>query len=395
MTKTFGRIISLILVLMMISSASIYALSVDTSELDFVGQDINGALLGDLESGTIIYGSNLDEAVALASITKLMTYTLLMDYVTENNVKMDEEIEISSTAANTWGSHFGMVPGEKIKLETLMDALLIVSGNDVAVALAEYVAGSESKFVDMMNEKAEEIGLTTATFINPSGLPENRDPDQNYMSVRDLFTFVRYLLSTYPQVLEITKNSELDLPERNFYKKATNPLFGEVHGVDGLKTGYTDKAGICLVSTLNVKSKFDTSKDYRIVSIVMGCTSQEERIEKSKALLDFGRNNFVAQHIANKDNTIGIAEVPNGAKTEIDVYAAENYDAFLPVVSKLKDEIIFNEEIEAPLKKGDKVGVVNYYCNDELIKTCDLVVQDDLEKAGFFTMILRFFQNLF
>lgn len=388
--KRLNRTISMIIVLMMIMSTFVYA------DLEDVSSNISGAILGDLQTGEILYEYNIDKPLALASISKLMTYSILKDYIAEGKINLDDEITISQNAANTVGSRLGMVEGEKIKVSTMIDALLIISGNDVAVAIAEHIAGSTDEFVKMMNEKAKKLGLTTAVFINPNGLPEDgKQPDQNYMSVKDLYSFVRYLLTTYPETLEITKKDELIIPERNFSKKSTNPLFGIVDGVDGLKTGYTDEAGICLVSTLPVSGNGQDKLDYRIIAIVMGALTHPERIEKSQALLEYGRNNFIMQKIASNEEKCDTITIGNAKIESVDVFVNDNYEKLIENGQTIKSEIVYNEEIKAPLEAGDKVGEINYYIGDEKINTIDVVVVDKVEKANIFVLIYRFFRNLF
>lgn len=393
MTKKINRAITLCIIFLMIISSFTFSFAVD---LEGVNDRIHGAILGDLETNEILYEYNVDKPLPLASISKLMTYSILMDKVAEGKIKLDDEITISHNAAYTEGSYFGMDVGEKIKVSTLIDALLIISGNDVAVAIAEHIAGSEEEFVKMMNEKAKTLGLTSAVFINPHGLPEeNVEPDQNYMSIKDLYSFARYLLETYPQVLETTKKTELVIPERNFSRKSTNPLFGVVDGVDGLKTGYTDEAGICLVSTLPVKAQGDDSKDYRVIAIVMGAQTHPERIEKSQALLEHGRNDYIMQILSNKEEICDTIYVGNAKVETVNVYPKDDYQKLIKNGETVRTEKVYNEEIKAPIEKGTKIGEINYYIGNEKIETIDIEVREDIEKANIFVRIFRFFKNLF
>ncbi len=393
MTKKFNRIISLAIVFVIIVSSfsSLYAF-----EIDGVNDRIHGALLGDLETGQVLYEYNIDEALPLASISKLITYSILMDKITDGTIKYDDEMTISDFAAKTPGSKFGMKAGEKIKVSIMIDALLVISGNDVTTAIAEHIAGTEEAFVKMMYEKVESLGIKSAHFINSHGYPlDDAETDQNYMSIRDLYTFIRYLLSTYPQVLEITKKTELVIPERNFNKKSTNPLFGtEISGVDGLKTGYTDKAGICLVSTMPIKAKDQNNKDFRIIAIIMGAQTHPERIEKSKKLLEYGRDNYIYQKLSNKSNVLDTIHIENAKIQDINAYAKEDFDKLTKSNETVRVEKTYIENIKAPLTNGTKIGELNYYIGDEKIKTIDIEIREDVEKASFFTMVGRFFQNL-
>ncbi len=214
------------------------------------------------------------------------------------------------------------------------------------------------------------------------------------MGIKDLYAFVRYLLSTYPQVLETTRKTELTIPERNFSRKSTNPLFGVVDGVDGLKTGYTDEAGICLVSTLPVKAQDQNSEDYRVIAIVMGAQTHPERIEKSQALLEHGRNNYIMQKLATKDTSETIY-VANAKETDVKVYPKEDYSKLIKNGETVRTEKVYNDEIKAPIESGTKIGEMNFYIGDEKIDTVDLEVREEIGKANIFVRIFRFFKNLF
>lgn len=209
------------------------------------------SLIGDAKSGTLFVAENIDEPLSIASISKLMTYYLVKEKIAEGKLKMEDKVKISINASREEGSSLNLKAGEQISIKDLLDGLMVVSGNDSAVALAEVVAESESKFVTMMNEKAKELGLQNATFTNASGLTKNGQ--DNKMSTRDIFTLSKAIIEKYPEVLEYAKTTVLEQPSRNFKKESTIPLVGQVEGVDGLKTGHTDEAGYCLVSTMKIK----------------------------------------------------------------------------------------------------------------------------------------------
>lgn len=385
------KIIAIMLLFCLVLSFTAFA-----DDLSEIKEKTEGVLLGDLDSGTIIYEYNIDKPLALASISKLMTYAILMDNIKDGTIKLEDDVTVSYNASHTYGSRFGLREGEKLKVSTLINALLIVSGNDVAISLAEHISGSEESFVHKMNEKAKELGLETAVFINPNGLPDDDNtPDQNYMSIRDLYKFVRYILKTYPEIIEVTKQTELVIPERNFSKKSTNPLFGVVDGVDGLKTGYTDKAGICLVSTLPIEKKDNNSKNFRVISIVMGCTNHDDRLYSSKLLLDYARDNYIYQNVTHKNIKLDEINISNAKKTKVDVYPAEDFSYFCKSGSTISCEIKYNDSIDFPIKKGDKVGLIKCFDGEKNIKNIDVIVHEKVEKANFFVRIFRFFKNLF
>lgn len=384
--KKISKVLSICLIIIMLSN------SVAFGEIN-VNEYIKGALLGDVETGEILYEYNINEQLAIASISKLMTYLLMMEAVENGEITFDDDVVISGHAAATDGSRFGIVSGETIKLNMLTKGMLIVSGNDCAVAIAEYVGKTEDNFVKMMNEKASELGLMSASFINPNGLPINdEETGQNHMSVSDLYKLVRYVLTKYPEILEITSQKELIVPERNFSKASTNPVLGVVAGVDGLKTGYTDKSGLCLVSTMPVTG---SGQDFRLIAIIMGVQSHEDRISKTKELLEYGRNNYSSQKLTDMTIPIDNAYIPSSKTGKIDVYPSTDFNKLVKNDEIVKTEISYNETVSAPIAKGEKIGKISIYINDEEIGQVDAVVNEDIEKANILVRIFRFFKNLF
>jgi D-alanyl-D-alanine carboxypeptidase (penicillin-binding protein 5/6) len=376
--------------------AVLFLLSITAAfaEID-VSQDIRSAIVGDMATGEIFYEYNSDETVELASITKLMTYLLAREAIDAGEVSFDDDVYISKNATNSGGSSLYLLSGESLKLEILMNSMLIVSGNDAAVAIAEHVSGNVSIFLEEMNEKANELGITTARFINPNGMPiDNEETDQNFMSAEDIFKLARYILKKYPDITQITSQLKVVIPERNFAKNASNKLLVELEGVDGLKTGYTDKAGMCLVSTIPYFDREDSNKDRRVIAVLMGTHSETDRTTKSKTMLEYGLYNYFIEKIINKDDIVEEIMVPNAFDMNLEVVAAEDYYKLVENGTTLRTENIYNEELKAPISKGDTVGKMEVYLNDEMIKEIPLKSTRDLEKAGFFTRVFRYLSNV-
>lgn len=384
--KKISRILFMCLIIVMLATNLVFA---DIN----INENINGALLGDLETGEILYEYNINQQLAIASISKLMTYTLMMDKVAAGEISLDDDVVISGHAAATEGSKFGILSGETIKLKTLVDGMLIVSGNDTATAIAEYVGGSNDNFVKMMNAKASELGLLSASFINPHGLPINdEDTGQNHMSVSDLFKLTRYVLTTYPEILEITKEPELTITERNFSRPATNPILGIVEGADGLKTGYTDKAGICLVSTMPVEGK---EQDFRIIGIILGAQTHDERLNKTVELLEYGKNNYVRTKLTDVSQALDKVYISNSKPGKVDVFPALDFNKLVKNEDIVTTQITYNESVQAPFEKGEKIGTISIFVNGQEIGQVDATVQENIEKANVFLRLIRFFRNLF
>jgi len=384
--KKISKLLSLCLIIIMLTN------TVAFGEIN-INENIKGALLGDLETGEILYEYNINEQVAMASITKLMTYLLMMDAVTNGEISLDDDVVISGHSAATEGSNFGILSGETVKLSLLVKGMLIVSGNDCATAIAEHVGKTEDNFVTMMNSKASELGLLSASFVNPHGLPINDDETgQNHMSISDIYKLTRHVLTTYPELLEITKQTELVVTERNFSKASTNPILGIVEGSDGLKTGYTDKAGLCLVSTLPIKGN---GQDFRLIAIIMGAQIHEERLDKTKELLEYGKNNFSMLKLADVSGMIDQVYIPSSKTGKVDVYPAADFNKLVNNEDVVRTKITYNETVKAPLSKGDKIGTISVYVNDEEIGQVDVTVNENIVKANIFVRIFRFFANIF
>ncbi len=384
--KKIRKILSLCLVIIMLTNIVVFA---DIN----INDNIKGALLGDLETGEILYEYNINQQLAIASISKLMTYTLMMDKVLAGEISLDDDVVISGHAAATEGSNFGILSGETIKLSTLVNGMLVVSGNDCATAIAEYVGKTEDNFVSMMNSKASELGLLSASFVNPHGLPINdEETGQNHMSVADLYKLSRHVLSTYPEILEITKQPELIVAERNFRKTATNPILGIVKGADGLKTGYTDKAGICLVSTMPVKGK---GQDFRLIGIILGAQTHEDRLSKTTQILEYGKNNFIKLNLTDASEAIDKVYISNSKSGKVDVFPASDYYKVIKNQDEVTTKITYNESVKAPFDRGEKIGTISIFVNGEEIGQVDATVNENIEKANILVIIVRFFRNLF
>ncbi|KNF07577.1 serine-type D-alanyl-D-alanine carboxypeptidase DacF [Gottschalkia purinilytica] len=383
------RTLSITLILILIFSGIGYAQNNDNGE-NTITATIQSSLLGDYETGDIIFEKNADAKLEVASITKLMTYLVAMDEISKGNKSLKDEVTISKRAASLKGSSFKLKEGEKIKVSTLLESIMIVSANDSCIAIAEYISGSEEKFLKLMNDKAEELGLKKTHFVTVNGYPRE-DKAENTMSPRDIFKLSRHILKKYPQIIDITSKDKLVIPEREFEHINTNPLMGVVSGVDGLKTGYTDRAGLCLVSTLEVKK--DKKNPYRLIGITMGSKTEEERKIRGTKLLNEGIKNYSKKQILNKNTFIKKVNIPNSRDEVNELYPKENVYGLVGNHDTVKKEVIINEGLEAPIKKGDIIGkAILRYGNVK--KEIPLTVNEDVKKTNilsrFFTSVKNF-----
>lgn len=364
-----------------------------TAHGDGLEKDTRAVLLGEYESGKILYEYSIDSQIEVASLTKIMTYLVTMDYVSSGKAGLDNMITVSLKASKTPGSSFSLKEGEELSLKVLLDSIMIVSANDSCVAIAEHISGSEDAFTKLMNEKAKEIGLKNTYFVNSSGYPL-KDGKQNMMSTRDLFKLTRYVISKYPQVLETTKINKIFMPTRDFDNENTNPLLKLIKDVDGFKTGYTDKAGYCLISTIKVKEDENNKKPFRLIGIVMGTTSEEERRDKSKKLIEYGLENYSYQQILNKDISVKTINIANAKNPNVQVFPQRDLVMFVNKGQKIQQEIILEENIKAPIKAGTKIGKVVVSNVEDQRHSIDLIIKDNVQKKNLLDILFGYILNL-
>ena len=347
------------------------------------------SLIGDANSGALFIAENIDEALPIASISKLMTFFLVKEKIAEGKFKLEDKIKVSVTASSVEGSSLDLKAGEEISIKDLLDGLMIVSGNDAAVALAETVGETESKFVTMMNDKASELGLKNATFTNASGLTKNGQ--DNKMSTRDIFTLSKTIIEKYPEVLEYAKTTVLEQPSRNFKKESTIPLVGEVEGVDGLKTGHTDEAGYCLVSTMKIKKG---ESEFRIISVLMGAKTKADRAQYMKDMLNYAKQNIETRKLIDIEKFTKKVDVKSASNGYVELVPKEDIERVSMKGINYTTEVNVGE-VKLPLKKGDKVGEILIKNSNEVIATVDLVAKEDYSKAGLLSRTVRLIKTIF
>ena len=347
------------------------------------------SLIGDANSGALFIAENIDEALPIASISKLITFFLVKEKIAEGKFKLEDKVKVSVTASSEEGSSLDLKAGEEISVKDLLDGLMIVSGNDAAVALAELVGETESKFVTMMNDKASELGLKNATFTNASGLTKNGQ--DNKMSTRDIFTLSKTIIEKYPEVLEYAKTTVLEQPSRNFKKESTIPLVGEVEGVDGLKTGHTDEAGYCLVSTMKIKKG---ESEFRIISVLMGAKTKADRAQYMKDMLNYAKQNIETRKLIDIEKFTKKVDVKSASNGYVELVPKEDIERVSMKGINYTTEVNVGE-VKLPLKKGDKVGEILIKNSNEVIATVDLVAKEDYSKAGLLSRTVRLIKTIF
>ena len=373
MKKIFSFLLTLIMFLSFITP--IYANDLKLAE------KAKSAILIEASTGEILFEKNADEKLHPASMTKMMSMLLIIEAIEDGILKWDQVIQVSENASSMGGSQILLETGEKMSVLDLFKGVAIASGNDAVVALAEAVAGSESNFVSMMNKRAKELGLTNTNFKNPHGL----DDDNHYSTSRDMSIIAKELVK-HDEVLKYTKVYEDYLREntdRKIWLVNTNRLVRFYDGVDGLKTGYTEKAGYCMTAT--------AMKDgMRIIAVVMGEETSKIRNQEVSEMLDYAFAQYkVVNMLSNKN--LGKYRVSNGKEEYVNVVPTSEV-TMLKKKSESNDNLSYEvkvKNLKAPIKKGDNIGNLIIKENGNAVRTLTLTTDKDIPKASFLDLFFR------
>lgn len=345
------------------------------------------AILIEPTTNTILYELNKDERKAPASMTKLMTMLIIVDEIDKGNIKLNDMVTISQNAADMGGSQVFLEANMEIEVEQLLKGIAIASGNDAAVAMAEYIAGSTDEFVEMMNQKVKELGLVNTHFANVHGL----DTDDHYSTAYDMAQIARELLK-HELILDYTSLYEDYLIKPDGSKTwlvNTNKLVRFYDGVDGLKTGYTENAKYCLTATAK-------REKIRFITVTMGVDSSEHRSNDTTSMLNYGFANYKINNVVKKGQVIGEIEIKGGKKNIGEMVAKEEINDLIKKGDK-KDYSynIKRKNIKAPILKGDVVGTLEVIDNNgKKVKTIDLVSKESVNKHSFFSLFGKLFKQI-
>lgn len=333
-------------------------------------------ILIDHATGDVVAENNPDEILEPASLTKLMTAYTVFKALGDGQVNLDDEVRVSERAWGTEGSRTFIELGTTVSVEDLLQGMIVQSGNDASVALAEHVAGTEEVFADLMNFYAGQLGMESSSFRNSTGLP---DPD-HYMTARDAATIARAIITQFPEYYmwysqrEFTYN-DIEQPNRNL-------LLWRDGSVDGLKTGYTEAAGYCLVTSAE-------RAGMRLVSVVMGSHSAEARANDSQALLNYGFRFFETYRLYSEGDEVTTARVWKGETETVALGVAQDYFLTIPKgrYDSLDSDTTLDTELTAPIEAGTTLGNVTITMNDEELAVLPLVALTDVGEAGLWKRI--------
>jgi D-alanyl-D-alanine carboxypeptidase (penicillin-binding protein 5/6) len=333
--------------------------------------------LEDFHTGKVLAENNADSRLAPASLTKIMTTYVVFRELSNGHLHLDDTVTISEKAWKTSGSRMFLELGNQVKIQDLLHGVIIQSGNDASVALAEHVAGDEATFAEMMNQHAARLGMTNSHFKNSDGLPT---PD-HYTSARDLATLTTALIKEFPEYYRWFSQKQFT------YNKITqqnrNKLLSRDDSVDGVKTGFTDDAGYCLVASA-------IRGDMRLISVVMGTKSAVARANENQTLLNYGFRFYESHRLYEGNKPLNEAKIWKGASKTIPLGLTEDLYATIPrrLYPSLKAVVNVDKKIVAPITANTKLGSVKITLKDELIIEKDLVALQAIEQGNLFLRLL-------
>ena len=348
------------------------------SDLLFEGEltpNSKSAYLVEVSTNTVLYAKNENEKMSPASMTKVMSMLLVMEALESGKIKLNDMVVATEEACRLGGSQIYLEVNEKMSVDDLLKSMAIASANDATMALALYIAGTEEGFVKMMNDRARSLGMENTNYVNPYGF----DDPEHYTSSKDMASLSCYLINKYPRILEYTSRYEDYVREdsdKKFWLVNTNKLVKFIDGVDGLKTGWTNKAGYCLTSTIKKDGK-------RYLAVSMNASSPELRNKDVTAMLNFAVNNYDV--ITYKTKGEVVKEI-NDYKFKPSVYHFIVEEDINIVIKKSVNDINVSSII--------KNGKLEVYVNDELYKTYDLSVKENIEKKKFFDIVFMVLKEI-
>ena len=370
---------------MMIFCQSVFIMALENKEL------IKGAKAGILieaNTGKIIFEKNKNEKMAIASMTKMVAQIIILEEVEKGKIKWSDVVTVSKNAADMGGSQIYISEGEKISIEDLMKGISMASGNDATVAMAEVIAGSEEKFVKMMNKKVQELGLKNTYFKNCTGL----DEEGHYSSAYDMAMIARELVTNHPEILRFSSMYEDYLRENTdnkFWLVNTNKLVRFYEGADGLKTGHTDNAGYCLAATAK-------KNNMRLIAIVLGEDNSKTRNSETMALLDYGFLNTKFNLLKEKGTIIKRVKLDKSNREKVDIILKEDLGV-VELVDDSKHKYNYNikiDDIKLPLSSGDVVGKIEIISKNKVVTTGDLIVNKDAKKLNIWELFYNSFRGV-
>nr|WP_051023197.1 D-alanyl-D-alanine carboxypeptidase family protein [Calidifontibacillus oryziterrae] len=342
------------------------------------------AILIERDTGTVLYEKDADRKLPPASMTKIMTMLLIMEAIDEGQIKLDDKVRTSEYAASMGGSQIFLEAGEEMTVDEMLKGIAIASGNDASVAMAEHIAGSNDGFIEMMNEKARMLGLKNTSFKNATGLPA----EEHYSTSRDMALIAKELLKYDDIITKYTGKYEDYLREntdKKFWLVNTNRLVKFYPGVDGIKTGYTSEAKYCLTAT--------AKKDgMRVIAVVMGAATPKERNGQVSKMLDYAFSQYRTHPMFDRNQPLVKISVSKGSQAKVEAVTSEQISILTKkgeTVDDVVHEIVINENIEAPIQKGDEIGKLLLKKGEKILLESPIVAAEEVAVASWWHLFKR------
>ena len=362
-------------------SLLLFPLCIDLAAQSMVPQaptlDLSSYILLEASTNTVLAEFNSDNQIAPASMTKVMSGYVIADQIASGAISLDDQVLISEKAWKTGGSKMFIEAGKRISVKDLLSGIIIQSGNDATIAMAEHVAGSEEGFVDFMNAYAAELGLSNSLFQNSTGFS---DPN-HFTSAKDLANLTKALINKFPDHYATYREKEFTFG--GIRQLNRNKLLWRDDSVDGVKTGHTDSAGFCLVSSAK-------RNDMRLIAVVAGSPSENDRLTASQRLLEYGFRFFATQKLVTKNTKVTSAKVWGGQTSEVSLGSQEDLYLTLPrsEFNNIKANYKFKNNIQAPIEIGQIIGSIEFTSNDRVVLSAPLVAIESVESKGFFGRLI-------
>ena len=372
------------LVLVLALAAGLLSIQAQAAPLEVTAKS---ALLMDAATGTVLFEQNSHEALAPASVTKVMTMLLIMEAIADGRIGWDDTVTASAAAAAKGGSQIYLKEGETMSVTDMLKSIAVSSANDCACAMAEHLAGSENAFVDIMNRRAKELGMNDTNFVNCTGLDDDPNAAEHKTSAHDIALMSRELIANHPEIKKFTTIWMDTVRGGSFGLSNTNKLVRFYNGATGLKTGFTRAAGYCLSATA-------TRDGMELIAVVMGCTTSQERFAACKALLDYGFSNYALVN----------PQLSEPASVPVKLGVADTVQAVLPeqipmLVEKgqknlITTQVTLDESVDAPVSKGQRLGTMTVYAGEQVLQQIPLVAEASVEKLTWGQVFMKLLKYL-
>ena len=363
----------------------VYGAETVSNELS-LGENAKSAILIEQSTGQILFEKNSHEKIPPASMTKMMSLLLIMEYIDNGKIKLTDKVTVSKNASSMGGSQILLEEGEEMSVKDLLKGISIASGNDAVVALAEYIGGTEDNFVKMMNNKVNELGLTDTKFKNCHGL----DEEGHYSSAYDMVMIGKELLN-HKKILDFTSVYETYLREntdRKIWLVNTNKLVRFKKGVDGLKTGYTKTAGYCLTATMK-------KNNMRVIATVMGEDSIDNRNSEVSSMLDYAYSQYKMKKYISKNKVLKKIKNDKIKSKNIEIVPINDINILTKVTDNISPSYTLKiNNLKTNIKKGDKVGMITIKNNGKVISKMNLTVKNNVKKANILELYFKYLRDI-